>query len=302
MDVSYRGLVDEPEPSAPPAPVHATAVQATQPSAIGGRVGVAVLIDVERRHRLWGMSRIVRGRAGLRSPAGLEFSKVLGSGHQGGFGLRPSATHHGLFLVFTDDACAEDFVSGSPVMAAYAARARELATVKLRPISSRGRWGGVEPFGTASSGPGEVAAGAIDTLSAPVTYARGAKHSPWGTTVHSTRPVPTSGPIAALTRASIRPAAAASFWRRAPPAQADLDRAHGCLLAAGLGEAPIFRQATFSIWESAAAMDAYARSGAHLAAIRAAREGRFFSEDLFARFVPYDARGSWRGRALAPPA
>jgi spheroidene monooxygenase len=83
-----------------------------------------------------------------------------------------------------------------------------------------------------------------------------------------------------------------------PPAEVALHDAAGCLLAAGIGEAPVLRQATFSIWRDVAAMDAYARSGAHLAAIRASAQGGFFSESMFVRFVPYEARGTWRGRGL----
>jgi hypothetical protein len=73
----------------------------------------------------------------------------------------------------------------------------------------------------------------------------------------------------------------------------------GCLISAGVGEAPILRQATFTIWESQAAMDAYARSGAHLAAIKSAMQGQYFSESMFVRFQPFDATGTWKGRALA---
>jgi len=61
------------------------------------------------------------------------------------------------------------------------------------------------------------------------------------------------------------------------------------------------RQATFTIWQNPAAMDAFARTGAHLAAIRAAKGGQHFSEDLFARFVPYDADGTWKGQTLMLP-
>ncbi len=63
----------------------------------------------------------------------------------------------------------------------------------------------------------------------------------------------------------------------------------------GLGEAPLLRQATFSIWNSIADMDAYARSGAHLEAIRSARQDGFFSESLFMRFVPLSMHGVWQG-------
>ena len=37
--------------------------------------------------------------------------------------------------------------------------------------------------------------------------------------------------------------------------------------------------------------------GAHLAAIRAAHEGAFFSESMFARFVPLHLSGRWRGQS-----
>lgn len=261
------------------------------------RIAAVVLIDVVPRARLWGLSRIVRGRAGIGSPAGLRFAKVLGSGANGGFVLQPSTTHHGLFLVFDDDASAEAFIARSAVMAAYRERARELFSVKLRPLSSRGRWSGVAPFDIARTSLGQIDAGAIDTR--PSDRGAAPSRTPWGETVASTRPCSDrEPPIAALTRASIRLAAAPAFWRRAPAAQADLEQAPGCLVAAGLGEAPLLRQATFSIWDNTAAMDAYARSGAHLDAIKAAREERYFTEDLFARFVPYHARGTWKGRVV----
>jgi spheroidene monooxygenase len=83
-----------------------------------------------------------------------------------------------------------------------------------------------------------------------------------------------------------------------PAAQRSLALAPGCRLAAGVGEAPILRQATFSIWDDVASMDAYAREGAHRAAIEAAAGGGFFVESMFVRFVPYDVQGSWKGRAL----
>ena len=77
-----------------------------------------------------------------------------------------------------------------------------------------------------------------------------------------------------------------------------LEQSSGCIIAAGVGEAPFFRQATFTIWESQAAMDEYARQGAHQHAIRAALSGHYFSESMFSRYLPFDAQGSWKGRTL----
>ena len=149
--------------------------------------------------------------------------------------------------------------SAVAIVAAYRAHAAELCVLKLRATSCRGSWGG-QAIG--------VSAGAEAGL-----------------------------PVASLTRASIRPLQALRFWRRSPPAEAALERAEGCLLAMGLGEAPLLRQATFSVWESQAAMDAYARSGAHQQAIRAAMQGGWFSESMFVRFVPLQISGRWKGRS-----
>ncbi len=218
-----------------------------------------VLVDIATGARLWGWSRFVIGRFSMMGVPGLRFFKVLGSGHEAGFGLRPSGTRQGLFCVFDDGAAADAFLDASPVVAAYRTHAREFLSVTLSAFASRGSWAGT---------------------ALPVSV-----------------PAPSGGPIAALTRASIRPAAARSFWRRAPAAEASLQNAPGCLLAAGLGEAPVFRQATFSLWDSVQSMDAYARSGAHLQAIQAAHAQRYFSESMFVRFVPQRLAGVWMGRS-----
>ena len=224
-------------------------------------VALLTLIDVAADARAWGLLRYVIGRFALQREPGLRFFKVLGCGHEGGFGLRPSGSHQGLFCLFDDDAAADRFRERSAVSAAYRAHAHQLFSVKLRAFSSRGSWAG-------------------QTLPVSATE-------------------PAEGPIAALTRASIRPTQAWRFWQKATPAEQDLVAAPGCLMAAGLGEAPLLRQATFSIWDRVASMDRYARSGAHLAAIRAAHQGRYFSESMFVRFRPYASQGAWKDYAPA---
>lgn len=225
-----------------------------------GTVAVLVLADLHRHARPWAWLRLVLGRWPLRRVAGLGFAKVLGSGAGGGFGIAPSATHRGLFLVFDDEASAMAFVDGSAVLAGYQRRSRELLVAVLRACASKGSWSG--------------SAMAVSVCA----------------------PAPDDGPVAALTRASIRPRHALAFWRLSPAAEQALAAAPGCLLAAGLGEAPLLRQATFSLWSSAAAMDRYARGGAHQQAIRAAHAGGYFSESMFVRFVPLLLRGTWQGR------
>lgn len=222
------------------------------------QVAVLVLADIATPHRLWGWSRIVKGAQGLRGHKQLRFAKVMGSGYEGGFGLRPSASRQGVFAVFNSLQAAHEFVADSDVVDGYQQRANECCILTLRTWSCRGSWD--------------------------------------ANTLALTAKAPEAGPVAALTRASITLSKAPAFWRYAPAAQDSLDHAAGCQLAVGLGEAPFLRQATFTVWDSVAAMDAYARSGAHLEAIKAAAQQQFFSESMFARFVPLSMRGRWKGR------
>ncbi len=219
---------------------------------------VVVLVLIDASSSLWAWSRLVRGPGALDGVPGLRFAKVLGSGHEGGFGLKPSATRQGLFCVFDHSAQAAGFLASSPLMDSYRRHARELCSFTLRPYTSRGSWSG---------------------MTLPVCGN-----------------APSGGTIAALTRASIRLHRAAAFWRMAPAAQRDVEQASGCRLGVGLGEAPLLRQATFTLWDSAAHMDAYARRGAHLQAIRAAQAGGHFSESMFVRFVPLAQSGQWKGQ------
>jgi spheroidene monooxygenase len=87
-----------------------------------------------------------------------------------------------------------------------------------------------------------------------------------------------------------------AFWRYAPAAQADLSMAPGCLLAMGLGEAPLVRQCTFSLWRDIGAMVQYAQQGAHQVASAAAYKHQFFSESLFVRMQVLQMAGVWQGQ------
>jgi len=232
----------------------------TVPTTTGPRV-VVLLFDALTPW--WAAWRLVRGPGALRGTPGLRFAKVLGSGHEGGFGLRPSATRGGLLCAFDTPGDASAFMQHSDTVAQCRRHARELCTAVLRPYASRGTWDGQALPAALPPSPQDLA-----------------------------------GPVAALTRASIRPARALAFWRMAPPAQAAMADAAGCRLGVGLGEAPLLRQATFSLWDSVAHMDAYARGGAHLQAIRASQQGGHFSESMFVRFVPESVQGIWKGRRL----
>ena len=76
----------------------------------------------------------------------------------------------------------------------------------------------------------------------------------------------------------------------------ELAGADGLRAAVSIGEAPVGLQATFSIWSDVAAVVAFARSPEHRAVVRRTREEDCYGEELFARFAPLGATGTWDGR------
>ncbi len=229
-------------------------------------VVLILLVDYLRQHQGWGWLRLMAGASGLREIPGLRFAKVMGSGQGGGFSLRPSATHQGVIACFDTWLQARDFMQ-SPWVGSVRERSRESWVGILSVLSARGHW---------------------DQQAWQATSAQALVDAP----------DPGQGHLAVLTRASIRPAKAMAFWRHAPAAQRDLGLAQGCQLAMGLGEAPLLRQCTFSVWRDAQAMRDYAHQDAHLQAIQAAHKHQFFSESLFVHLRPLYMQGQRKGRSL----
>jgi hypothetical protein len=222
------------------------------------QTAVLVLVDIAPDSFLWGLSRYVIGRFSLHNIPGLQFFKVLGSGFEGGFSTKPSFHKQGLFCVFDSEQHAKQFRAHSTLVQSYLKHSREFFAVTLNAFSTRGSWANTQLDVTANA--------------------------------------PVSGPIASLTRASIKPLKANAFWKNAQPAEVSINQSEGVILSAGLGEAPYLRQATFTIWEDETALNAYAQQGAHLAAIKAAYGQQYFSESMFTRFKPSEMEGTWRGK------
>jgi hypothetical protein len=199
-------------------------------------------------------------RRPVRTVPGVRFAKLFGTGDGRTFTVRDADPRQwGLLASWTDRASARAF-EGSPVATKWRTLAEESWRIELRPLSSRGRWSGREPFGSPAGGR-------------------------W------------DGPVAAVTRARLAPTRARSFWRAVPPVSADLVARPGLRFAFGIGEAPIGFQGTFSLWDSAAALRAFAYSGeAHRHVVERTGPEGWFAEELFARFAVEAADGSVEGR------
>lgn len=228
-------------------------------------VVAVLLVDYLREHQAWGWTRLARGPGAFRDVPGMEFAKVMGSGHDGGFSLRPSTSHQGLVCMLRTAEQAEAFLAG-PLVQDARTRARESWWGLLAVTASRGTWDG-QAWGPSS----------VDALGD-----------------HAQDSALADAPLAALTRASIRPTKVAAFWRHAPASQEAMTQAPGCDLAIGLGEAPVLRQCTFSLWRDVDAMTAYARGSAHGAAAQAALRQDYFTESMFVRLKLLASDGDWK--------
>jgi heme-degrading monooxygenase HmoA len=107
-------------------------------------------------------------------------------------------------------------------------------------------------------------------------------------------PVDDDEPVVVLTLGRPRATRLHTFLPTSARAEAALDGAPGLLAATGLAHPPRL-VSTFSVWETAAAMRAYAQdaAGAHMAAVRSDRRIRFHHESAFVRFRPYFSAGTW---------
>ncbi|MEX3017355.1 spheroidene monooxygenase [Gymnodinialimonas hymeniacidonis] len=210
--------------------------------------------------RLWAFAQMGLARRGLSNIREIETWKLCGSGTGEGFTPVPNTAVYAILATWPDHDAARRAIHGSDVFRRYREHASESRTLFLSATSARGTWAGEAPF----------AAGVE----------------------------PNGGPIAALTRATIKPRIAAKFWGRVPGISKVIGEDPNVLFKIGIGEVPWLHQVTFSIWPDADSMAAFARhDGPHARAIRAVRTEQWFKEDLYARFNVDAVEGVWEGRA-----
>lgn len=222
-----------------------------------------------------------------RTP-GLRFWRLMGTGRGASMTLGADLRRWALFAVWEDEAALEAFLDGSEVIERRCALRAETYDVRLAPLRVRGAWGGSNPL---EGDDGVAVAGPPDHVP-PLTASR-ADASPV-----QPRPAlgPSDGPLAILTRATIRPRRLLAFYKSIPPTSGELARSPGLLASVGVGEWPLARQGTFSLWDSLESVNAYARGGpGHREVMRRTRAEQWYSEELFARFRPYESRGTWDG-------
>lgn len=209
------------------------------------------------------VGRLAIDRFRLRGYPGLTFAKLLGSGSGQTFAPQDADPHHWALLACWDAPQSAVTVESSLVVRRWDAAATDRLRLTMTPLASTGSWSKRQPFGAPST-------------------------APMG-----------SGPVAALTRARIRPRQLPSFWRSVPPVAAALTEADGLIWSKAIGEAPIGVQGTFSIWRDVKALTGFAyQNPAHRQAIARTRQTGWFAEELFARFSITEIDGTIDGAPL----
>jgi len=211
--------------------------------------------------RLWALGQMGAARLDFMKMPEVGFWKLCGSGTGEGFTPVPNTAVWAILATWPSEDAARHRVASEGVYRRWRRKADESYTVYLAPASARGAWAGVQPFHVEDEN--------------------------------------LAGPIAALTRATVRPSAILRFWGRVPNIEAAIGQDPNVLFKIGIGEVPWFHQVTFSIWPDTDAMAAFARdpAGPHAGAIRAVREGAWFREELYARFRILGDRGTWGGES-----
>lgn len=199
-------------------------------------------------------------RLPLAMQKGCTFWKLLGSGRNGTFDLQPDWQQWGLLAAWTSREDFDSFYHNSAISKWWKRLATESWTMLCEPLQSHGKWDNKIPFGQPNV----------------IDY---------------------TGPVAVLTRATIRLNRLKNFWANVDAVTGIMNNAQGFITSLGIGEAPFYRQATFSVWESLDHVKAFAYSSReHAEVIKKTRNENWYSEELFARFKPMAAWGTLNGQ------
>lgn len=192
---------------------------------------------------------------------GLTFWKALGAGSGNGFSIWPDWSIFGLLTVFNSEKDAKTFLD-SKIISEYTNTSESFSHILMHSIKAHGKWSKQEPF------------------------------------IPSTAYQPEK-PLAVITRATIKPKLAYKFWRNVPSVSKSMDGHKGLIFSKGIGEWPIFMQATFSLWKTGDDMMTYAyKNKKHAAMVKKTRELGWYSEELFSRFHPFEVQGNLIGYNL----
>jgi len=214
------------------------------------------IVRYPKRFIPFALAAMAMHREPMKKQKGCSFWQLLGSGKNGTFSLNPDWQQWGLFAVWDDRQSFDEFYTDSFVSRWWDKYGCEKWSILCEPLQSHGQWESKEPFGKVNIQGYE-------------------------------------GPVIVLTRATLRFNRLKNFWSNVNEVSDLMRRSHGYIMSLGIGERPVYRQATFSIWNSLNDVKAFAYgSKEHSQVIRKTRDEGWYSEELFARFKPIACTGT----------
>lgn len=185
----------------------------------------------------------------------IKFYKLMGSGKDGSFSTQPDWRQWAVLTIRNEELGTRNLGIWSGFISFYMKLFKcKTRTFILKPISSKGSWDGNKCF---------------DNL--PLIENN------------------FSGKIAVLTRATIKLNMAKDFWRNVPAINKQIKNATGLIESYGIGEMPLLKQATLSIWENIDAMKNFAYTmKEHREVITKKRKQDWYKEEMFTRFEVID--------------
>jgi hypothetical protein len=206
------------------------------------------------------LSRLSTDRLRLRHTPGLRFWRLLGTGRGSSTAPSIDPRRTALFAVWDDVASLGNFQADHPLPARWR-QAEEAWHLRMTMVGGGGTWNGRSFVCRGDLGPSMRA----------------------------------DAPIVVITHAAVAALSWRQFRATSKLVAAELSRADGLLASVAIGEAPLGRLGTLSVWSTPASAQGFASSTVHRAAAERARSEAWFNEELFARFSPVATSGLWGG-------
>jgi hypothetical protein len=201
---------------------------------------------------LFGFFSMIIFRLPLILDSKIKFWKLMGSGKNGTFDIKPDFNQWALLYTTTEPSTdIPSFIKNY-----FKFFKCDVKQIMMQPLEGHGLWDGKKAFGE---------------LSKQNNY---------------------DGVVAVLTRATIRINRLKNFWKNVDAVAGKMSTAPGFIFSYGIGEVPWIKQATFSVWESKESMKAFAYNmQQHIKVIKKTREEKWYKEEMFVRFRILSVKG-----------
>ena len=188
----------------------------------------------------------------LKNIEGLSFYKLLGTGKKPGFRVTPDFKTYALLTSWKSEEDYDSFMDDN-YLKEFKEKCNSIRFIELETISSHGLWGNIKPF----------------TASRKINESIFSRNK-----------------IAVLPRGAVRITKALNFWFSIGSASKSISQAEGVSFYKGIGEFPLFEQATFSIWDNINYVKKFAyEDKLHFDIVKKAKEEKWYKEDMFVRFL-----------------